>query len=52
MRLDHDSVQQLVEMTPSARHLQPVELTERIAVLADPVDVTLSVTLSSWRAGS
>ncbi len=52
MRLDHDSVQQLVAMTPSARHLRPAELTERIAVLADPVDVTLSVTLSIWRAGS
>lgn len=52
MRLDHDSVQQLVAMTPSARHLQPAELTERIAVLPDPVDVTLSVTLSIWQAGS
>ena len=52
MRLDHDSVQQLVAMTPSARHLQPAELTERVSVLADPVDVTLSVTLSIWRAGS
>jgi SAM-dependent methyltransferase len=52
MRLDHDSVQQLVAMTPSARHLQTTELTERIAVLADPVDVTLSVTLSIWQAGS
>jgi hypothetical protein len=52
MRLDHDSVQQLVTMTPSARHLQTTELTERIAVLADPVDVTLSVTLSIWQAES
>jgi 23S rRNA (guanine745-N1)-methyltransferase len=52
MRLDHDSVQQLVAMTPSARHLQPAELTERIAALSDLVDVTLSVTLSIWRAGS
>ena len=51
MRLDHRSVEQLVAMTPSARHLQPAELTERIAVLADPVEVTLSVTLSVWQAG-
>ncbi|TDU86684.1 23S rRNA m(1)G-748 methyltransferase [Kribbella voronezhensis] len=50
MRLDHRSVRQLVEMTPSARHLRPEELTERIAVLADPVEVTLSVTLSVWQA--
>jgi SAM-dependent methyltransferase len=50
MRLDHRSVQQLVAMTPSARHLRPEELTERIAVLAVPVEVTLSVTLSVWQA--
>jgi 23S rRNA (guanine745-N1)-methyltransferase len=50
MRLDHRSVEQLVAMTPSARHLQPAELTERIAVLADPIEVTLSVTLSVWQA--
>jgi 23S rRNA (guanine745-N1)-methyltransferase len=50
MRLDHRSVEQLVAMTPSARHLQPAELTERIAVLVDPVEVTLSVTLSVWQA--
>jgi SAM-dependent methyltransferase len=49
MRLDHRSVEQLVAMTPSARHLQPAELTDRIAVLADPVEVTLSVTLSVWQ---
>jgi SAM-dependent methyltransferase len=50
MRLDHWAVQQLVGMTPSARHLQQAELAERIAVLADPVEVTLSVTVSVWRA--
>ncbi|WP_112240967.1 putative RNA methyltransferase [Kribbella monticola] len=50
MRLDHRSVQRLVAMTPSARHLRPEELAERIAVLADPVEVTLSVTLSVWQA--
>ncbi|QNE22344.1 methyltransferase type 11 [Kribbella qitaiheensis] len=50
MRLDHRSVEQLVAMTPSARHVQPAELAERIAVLADPVEVTLSVTVSVWQA--
>jgi len=50
MRLDHPAVERLVAMTPSARHTDPDELTERIAVLPDPVEVTLSVTLSTWRA--
>ena len=50
MRLDHPAVERLVAMTPSARHTEPGELTERIAVLPDPVEVTLSVTLSTWRA--
>ncbi|GAA0954828.1 methyltransferase domain-containing protein [Kribbella koreensis] len=49
MRLDHEAVEQLVAMTPSARHTEKGALAERIAVLADPVEVTLSVTLSTWR---
>jgi hypothetical protein len=49
MRLDHAAVERLVAMTPSARHTEKTELAGRIAVLADPVDVTLSVTLSSWQ---
>jgi hypothetical protein len=49
MRLDHAAVERLVAMTPSARHLQASELAERIAVLGEVVEVTLSVTLSSWR---
>ncbi|WP_433022431.1 putative RNA methyltransferase [Kribbella sp. CA-294648] len=53
MRLDHAAVERLVAMTPSARHTAKAELTERIAVLADPAEVTLSVTLSVWQsAGS
>jgi len=52
MRLDHESVEQLVAMTPSARHLKEGELAERVAVLADPVGVTLSVMVSVWRVGS
>nr|WP_203590249.1 methyltransferase domain-containing protein [Streptomyces sp. SID13031] len=53
MRLDHPAVELLVAMTPSARHTDKVELAERIAVLADPTPVTLSVTLSVWQsAGS
>jgi 23S rRNA (guanine745-N1)-methyltransferase len=49
MRLDHAAVERLVAMTPSARHTAKAELVERIAVLGDPVEVTLSVTLSTWR---
>lgn len=53
MRLDHAAVERLVAMTPSARHTDRAELAERIAVLADPTPVTLSVTLSVWQsAGS
>lgn len=50
MALDHAAVERLVTMTPSARHLRVEELAERIAVLGEVVEVTLSVTLSSWRA--
>jgi 23S rRNA (guanine745-N1)-methyltransferase len=50
MQLDQAAVERLVTMTPSARHLRTKELAKRIAVLADPVEVTLSVTLSNWRA--
>lgn len=49
VRLDHAEVEGLVAMTPSARHLDPAERAERIAVLADPVEVTLSVTVSAWQ---
>ncbi|GAB2640599.1 putative RNA methyltransferase [Kribbella swartbergensis] len=49
MRLDRTAVEQLVLMTPSARHLDHRELAHRIAVLPEPAIVTLSVTLSTWR---
>jgi 23S rRNA (guanine745-N1)-methyltransferase len=51
MRLDRTAIEQLVLMTPSARHLDHRELAARIAVLPEPSIVTLSVTLSSWRVG-
>jgi 23S rRNA (guanine745-N1)-methyltransferase len=50
MRLDRTAIEQLVLMTPSARHLDHRELANRIAVLREPAIVTLSVTLSMWRA--
>ncbi|GAB2587053.1 putative RNA methyltransferase [Kribbella endophytica] len=49
MRLDHEAIEQLVGMTPSARHLDRQARAERIGVLADPTEVTLSVTVSAWR---
>ncbi|HEY3561373.1 MAG TPA: methyltransferase type 11 [Kribbella sp.] len=49
MFLDRTAVEQLVLMTPSARHLNYRELLQRIAVLPDPAIVTLSVTLSTWQ---
>jgi 23S rRNA (guanine745-N1)-methyltransferase len=49
MRLDRAAVEQLVLMTPSARHIAPYELADRIAVLPEPSLVTLSVTLTTWK---
>ncbi|ADB32196.1 Methyltransferase type 11 [Kribbella flavida DSM 17836] len=49
MRLDHAAIEQLVAMTPSARHLDRAVRAQRIGVLAEPVEVTLSVTVSSWQ---
>lgn len=49
MRLDHEAIEQLVGMTPSARHVDRQARAERIGVLDDPMEVTLSVTVSAWR---
>jgi 23S rRNA (guanine745-N1)-methyltransferase len=49
MSLDRTAVEQLVLMTPSARHLNYRELLQKIAVLPEPAIVTLSVTLSTWK---
>ncbi|MFB6722480.1 putative RNA methyltransferase [Kribbella sp. NPDC056345] len=49
MRLDRVAVEQLVLMTPSARHIPPHELSDKIAVLPEPAIVTLSVTLTTWQ---
>jgi 23S rRNA (guanine745-N1)-methyltransferase len=48
MRLDHAAVERLVAMTPSARHTDADVLAARLAVLAEPMEVALSVTLSRW----
>ncbi|MFI5692551.1 putative RNA methyltransferase [Kribbella sp. NPDC051586] len=49
MPLDRTAVEQLVLMTPSARHVNYRELLQQLAMLPEPVIVTLSVTLSTWR---
>ncbi|GAA1554716.1 methyltransferase domain-containing protein [Kribbella hippodromi] len=48
MPLDRSAVEQLVLMTPSARHLDYRELLQRIAVLPEPAIVSMSVTVSTW----
>jgi 23S rRNA (guanine745-N1)-methyltransferase len=47
--LDHDDLAALVAMGPSARHLSADTIAERVAALADPLAVTLSVTVASYR---
>jgi 23S rRNA (guanine745-N1)-methyltransferase len=49
MRLDRSAIEQLVLMTPSARHINYRELMAQIAALPEPAIVTLSVTLSTWQ---
>ena len=47
--LDHTAVAALVAMGPSARHLTEQEVAQRVAALADPLAVTLSVTVATYR---
>lgn len=49
MRLTRDDARALVAMGPSAHHLTPEELEERLARLADPVTVTASVVVDTFR---
>jgi 23S rRNA (guanine745-N1)-methyltransferase len=47
--LDHPDVGALVAMGPSARHLDGKQVADRVAVLPDPLAVTLSVTVATYR---
>lgn len=47
--LGHGDVAALVAMGPSARHLSGPEVERKIATLADPLPVTLSVTVATYR---
>ncbi|MGP3944923.1 putative RNA methyltransferase [Streptomyces sp. 6N106] len=49
MTLDHQAVPQLVGMGPNAWHQQGERLKERVALLPEPCEVTLSVTLTAYR---
>ncbi len=48
--LTHPDLSDLVAMGPSAYHVQPAQLAERVGALADPLAVTVSVTLSAYLA--
>jgi 23S rRNA (guanine745-N1)-methyltransferase len=47
--LDHDAIRSMVVMGPSAHHLDAVDLDLAIARLPEPVEVAISVTVSSYR---
>jgi 23S rRNA (guanine745-N1)-methyltransferase len=47
--LGHGDLTALVAMGPSARHLDERQVDERVAALPDPLPVTLSVTVATYR---
>ena len=49
VRLGHAAVHDLVSMGPSAYHITPAQLRERIAALPDPLTVTVAVTVCAYR---
>lgn len=49
VRLGHPAVHDLVSMGPSAHHIAPARLRDRIAALADPLTVTVAVTVAAYR---
>jgi len=49
MQLDHADAATVVGMGPSARHITLEELTGRVAALPDPVTVTASVRVNTYR---
>ena len=49
MDLPHPDALTVVGMGPSARHITPEDLAERVAALPDPVRVTASVRLGAYR---
>ncbi len=49
LRLDHAALTELVAMGPSARHIAPAELADRVAALPDPVPVTVDVEVRTFQ---
>jgi 23S rRNA (guanine745-N1)-methyltransferase len=49
LQLGHDDLAALVAMGPSARHQSEQEIAQKVAALADPLAVTLSVTVATYR---
>jgi 23S rRNA (guanine745-N1)-methyltransferase len=49
LKLDHKGIAAVVAMGPSARHVYPDALAERIAQLPNPMPTTVAVTLSTFR---
>jgi 23S rRNA (guanine745-N1)-methyltransferase len=49
LRLGHADLAALVAMGPSARHQSEQEVARKVAALADPLAVTLSVTVATYR---
>jgi 23S rRNA (guanine745-N1)-methyltransferase len=49
LRLTHREVRILVGMGPSARHLDPVQLAARVGALPEPITVTASIRLGTYR---
>jgi 23S rRNA (guanine745-N1)-methyltransferase len=52
LQLDRDTLRTLIAMGPSAYHLDPSEIERRIAAIAEPADVTASVTVAAFRLGA
>lgn len=48
--LDEAAVRAIALMGPSGHHLDPAVLDERIAALATPIEVTIAVEVTRWRA--
>lgn len=49
MALSRGDVRAVALMGPSAHHIDPAETRQRTAALAEPIAVTLSVIVSTWR---
>jgi 23S rRNA (guanine745-N1)-methyltransferase len=49
LRLSHPALTELVAMGPSARHIAPDDLTERVAAVPDPAPVSVDVEVRAYQ---